>query len=202
MIKRSVKKLKVRVRSAISPGYEDKKLSGMRNCKRYARFDIGEYTYGRPEVYEWEGTLKIGRFCSIAPKVSILLGGNHFTDKISTYPFSHYFKKYTSNHDRNTKKNDVVIGSDVWIGFGVSILAGVTIGHGAVLGARSVISKDVEPYSIVIGNPAVAIKKRFDDETIAKLLKSEWWTKDISVIKKNVELLQSNDVDAFLKAIA
>jgi len=129
---------------------------------------IGDYTYGLPQIFKLEETsqFEIGKFCSIANDVKIFLDGEHETNNISTYPFG-YFKGFTVSKKYKTKsKGKVIIGNDVWIGYGVTILSGVNIGNGAVIGARSLIVKDVPPYSIVGGVPAKIIKKRFDDKTI------------------------------------
>lgn len=84
------------------------------------------------------------------------------------------------------QKGDIVIGNDVWIGYNATILAGVTIGDGAIIATNSTVIKDVKPYSIVGGNPAFEIKKRFSEETISKLLKLKWWDWDIEKITKNL----------------
>jgi len=95
-------------------------------------------------------------------------------------------------------KGDVIIGSDVWIGTESLILSGVTIGDGAVIGARAVVAKDVPPFSVVVGNPAKIIKKRFDDQTIEKLLDIKWWLWPDSRISKAIPLLLSDDISKFI----
>lgn len=128
--------------------------------------DIGSYTYGNPRLFHWgeDSKLKIGKFCSIADDVKIFLGGNHRMDWITTYPFSALKEEWPEAKDvkgHPATKGDVVIGNDVWIGYGATILSGVKIGNGAVIGAMAVVSKDVEPYSVVVGNPALEVKKDF-----------------------------------------
>lgn len=169
-------------------------------------YDIGDHTYGHPKVYDWdEGTkLTIGRYCSIADDVTILLGGNHRTDWVTTYPFSAIPEvwpeaKEITGHPQS--KGGVVIGNDVWIGFGSTILSGVKIGDGAVIAAKSVVTKDVPPYSIVGGLPAKVIKYRFSDEKIEKLLKIKWWNWREKKIRKNIELFCSDRIDDLLKGI-
>jgi acetyltransferase-like isoleucine patch superfamily enzyme len=164
---------------------------------------IGEFSYGAPTVMEWgEGAkLTIGKFCSIAEKVTIFLGGNHKTEWISTYPFSALSELWEEAQGivgHPATKGDVTIGNDVWIGYGVTILSGVTIGDGAVIGANSVIAKDIEPYSIVAGNPFKVIKKRFSEEQIETLLKIQWWEWDISKIRRALPYLCSDRIDTFL----
>lgn len=167
-------------------------------------FKIGDYTYGDPIVVHWDDSTKlhIGRFCSIADGVTIMLGGNHRTDWVTTYPFSvlsDHFPNASTIKGHPATKGDVWIGNDVWISHGVTILSGVCIGDGAVLGANAVVSKDVEPYSIVVGNPGRVVKKRFDDATIKALLEIRWWDWNIEKINEEVYLLCNSDVDSFIK---
>ncbi len=156
------------------------------------RYRIGEYTYGHPKVLSWQdGELTIGKFCSISHDVTILVDGNHNMDAVTTYPLSAGFLSLEHNRPVNYPcKRHVTIGNDVWIGYGVTILPGVTIGDGAVVGAGAVITKDVEPYAIVAGNPAALLRKRFDDETIAKLLKLQWWSWSDEKIAEHLSLLR------------
>ena len=146
--------------------------------------EVGEYTYGIPQVISHPGKkAKIGKFCSIASGVTILLGASHTTSNVSTYPFSAFLDAWpmarvlddaclaaVSKGDVPGSRGDVIVGNDVWIGTNATILSGVTIGDGAVIAASSVVTRSVEPYAIVAGNPATMIRKRFDDQTIDKLL--------------------------------
>ncbi len=164
------------------------------------RVEIGEYSYGKPRVLHWqeETKLKMGKFCSISDEVTIFLGGNHRADWLTTYPFPGLTGEWPEAKDiknHNISKGDVVIGSDVWIGYGASIISGVTIGDGAVIGAYALVTKDVAPYAIVGGNPAKEIRKRFDDQTIERLLKMSWWNWPIEKIKTQLDILCSNNVD-------
>jgi virginiamycin A acetyltransferase len=97
------------------------------------------------------------------------------------------------------KKPDVVIGNDVWIGYGATILSGVEIGDGAIIGAMAVVAKNVEPYSIVAGNPARLIRKRFDEETIRKLLEIRWWDWPAEKINKNLDVICSDNVSEMIR---
>ena len=120
----------------------------------------------------------------------------HDLNNISTFPFGHYLKNRLQNVDQKSKNTngDVVIGNDVWVGESAKILSGVTISDGAVIASNSHVVKDVEPYSVVGGNPAKHIKFRFDEESIKKLLKIQWWNWDDEKIQENVNLLCNNDI--------
>ena len=164
--------------------------------------EIGDFTYSfNLNVLSWnEGTkLKIGKFCSISDDVTIFLGGEHRSDWITTYPFNALLESYNYIKGHPKSKGDVVIGNDVWIGKGAVILSGVTIGDGAVIGAESLITKDVEPYSIVGGNPGKLIKYRFDGGTIKKLLQIKWWDNELEEIADIVPLLQSGNVSEIIR---
>lgn len=168
-------------------------------------FDIGEYTYGLPTVLPGiRAKLRIGRFCSIAEGVVIDLGWSHRTDLATTYPLWAFPEDWPRARDLNpldvlfVPKGDVVIGNDVWIGREAIIMPSITIGHGAVIGARSVVTKDVEPYSIVAGSPARVVRKRFDEKTIERLLVIRWWDWPREKINKNMHLICSNDLEGLL----
>ncbi len=164
---------------------------------------FGKYTYGNPKVI-WESSgahLHVGSFCSIGPNVTIFLGGNHRTDWVTTYPFGHiHTNKFNTFNGAGhpATKGDVVIGNDVWVGSGATIMSGVHIGDGAVIAANSHVIKDVEPYSLVGGNPAKHVKYRFSKEQIDKLLEIKWWSWDDTKINRFVPLLCCGDIDRFI----
>jgi acetyltransferase-like isoleucine patch superfamily enzyme len=173
---------------------------------------FGKYTYGNPTIHAWGETdsqglpsaeLVIGNFCSIALGCNIYLGGNHRTDWVTTYPFGHInqtiFNDFNGVGHPHTN-GDVIIGNDVWIGANVTIMSGVIIGDGAVIANNSHVVKNCEPYSIIGGNPAKLIRKRFTEEQIDKLLKIKWWNWDDSKINKFTPLLCNHDIDNFIKA--
>lgn len=184
----------------------------------YKGCKIGRYTYGYETLLEhYPIATSIGRYCSINGTARIW--NNHSMDCISTHPFldhpmfmkweeyiehKKYIEQYgthTKNHpfDNSELRNNrpIVIGNDVWIGANVIILPGVSIGDGAVLAAGAVVTKDVLPYSIVGGNPARLIRKRFDEATIEALLSIEWWNWSEDEIQSNIELFYQ--VDMFYK---
>jgi acetyltransferase-like isoleucine patch superfamily enzyme len=167
---------------------------------------FGKYSYGNPKVI-WESSgakLHVGNFCSIAENVKIFLGGNHRIDWVTTYPFGHINQKpFNSFNGKGhpSTKGDVFIGNDVWIGTNVTIMSGVKIGDGVVIAANSHIVKDVEPYSLVGGNPEKHIKYRFTKEQIEKLLEIKWWNWDDAKINKFTPLLCNNNIDNFINTV-
>ncbi|WP_417795310.1 Vat family streptogramin A O-acetyltransferase [Terasakiella pusilla] len=177
---------------------------------------VGDYTYyddpDGPENFEQNvlyhfpfigDTLRIGKFCAIAKNVTFIMNGaNHKLSGFSTYPFQIFGKGWEKVMPDTTDlpfKGDTEIGHDVWIGYDATIMPGVKIGHGAVIASKSVVTSDVPPYSIVGGNPAQLIKKRFDDQTIQNLLDIAWWDWAAEKITANLEAIVGNDLTA-LKA--
>ena len=148
--------------------------------------------------------LIIGKFCSIASGAVFLLGGNHGHrhDWIASYPLDIIEtdkRPGKKAFEAYQLKGDTVIGNDVWIGTEAMIMPGVHIGNGAVIGARALVTKNVDPYCIVGGNPAQLIKKRFCDNDIASLLEIKWWDWDLETIKENIIHLRSGNVEALKK---
>ena len=137
--------------------------------------------------------------------VTIELRGDHRINFVSTYPFRHFVDDWPQSECLKpddvdpVTRGDVIIGNDLWIGHGASILSGVQIGDGAVIGARAVVTRDVEPYSIIAGNPARLIRKRFDNETIRRLQDIRWWDWPIEKINQNVDVICSPDVHRLLQ---
>jgi virginiamycin A acetyltransferase len=96
-------------------------------------------------------------------------------------------------------KGDIVIGNDVWIGYDAIIMAGVHIGDGAIIGTRAVVTKDVPPYTIVGGVPAKEIRRRFEAETISKLLKLQWWDWPVEKIRESIPYITNGDIERLIK---
>lgn len=163
----------------------------------------GKYTYGSCSVRNWgeASKLTVGKFCSIADNVVVYTGGNHQVNWVTTYPFGHM---HTETFPRELgeyahfSKGDVVIGNDVWIGSGVTIMSGITIGDGAVIAANITVTKHVEPYSIVGGNPAKLIRYRFTPDQNQKLLELKWWNWSEEKINQNMALMCSENIQAFI----
>ncbi len=151
-----------------------RKLNGhnfttMKNDFRVSKVSVGKATYGDLYVIDYSDSqtnLTIGSYCSIAPGVQFLLGGEHNLDTISTYPFN--VKLFGIPREAGSKGN-IIIKDDVWIGQNAIICSGVHIGQGAVIAAGAVVTKDVEPYAIVAGNPAKLIRYRFNENLRKKL---------------------------------
>lgn len=164
----------------------------------------GDFTYGKCIVGNWGEpyTLKVGKFCSIAKNVTVFTGGSHRTDWVTTYPFGHIHKNIFNNFNGkgHPKSNgNVIIGNDVWIGTDATIMSGITVGDGAVIAANSHVVKNVEPYSIVGGNPAKLIKYRFSSEKIEKLLEIQWWNWSVEKINRLSPFLCNENIDEFIR---
>ena len=169
--------------------------------------EVGEYTYFDGQNFQSHVThhydfigdkLIIGKFCQIGRGVEFIMNGaNHQMNSISTYPFYIFngWKQEPTPKEDLPYKGDTVIGNDVWIGQNVTFLPGVNVGDGCIVGANAVVASDIPPYSIVVGNPARIIRKRFDDETIELLEKLEWWNKTPNQIQKIIPLLSNSDIN-------
>lgn len=168
---------------------------------------VGDFTYFADKdfekhvthLYEWNGDrLIIGKFCQIAAGVEFIMNGaNHQMNAVSTYPF-YIFGTWEQTAPAKKDlplKGDTIIGNDVWIGQNVTILPGVQIGDGVIIGASSVVGSNVEPYTIVAGNPAKPIRKRFDDELIQIMQKLKWWDKSIEEINSLIPILTCSNLN-------
>ncbi len=167
---------------------------------------VGDFTYIADSEfeshvthhYDWLGDrLVIGKFCQIGAGVEFVMNGaNHQMNAATTYPFYTMagWKMPPPAVEALPFKGDTVIGNDVWIGQNAVILPGVHIGDGAIVGANSVVGSNVAPYSIVAGNPARLLRKRFDDELIGLMLRFKWWDKSIEEINCLIPLLTDSDL--------
>ncbi len=168
---------------------------------------VGDFTYIADSEFESHVThlyvfigdkLIIGKFCQIAAGVEFVMNGaNHQMNSVSTFPFYTLegWNMQSPKVEELPIKGDTIIGNDVWIGQNAVILPGVHIGNGAIIGANSVVGSNVEPYSIVVGNPARQIRKRFDEEMIGLLQRWQWWNKSIEEINSLIPILTDSDID-------
>ena len=174
---------------------------------------VGEFTYIADtdfeshvtHHYEWNGDrLIIGKFCQIAAGVEFVMNGaNHQMNAVSTFPF-YTLEGWDMAPPAPAElplKGDTVIGNDVWIGQNAVVLPGVKIGDGAIIGANSVVGSDVGAYTIVAGNPAQVLRKRFDEELIELLLNFRWWDKSVEEINALIPILTCGDLDKVRAAL-
>ncbi|WP_415406002.1 Vat family streptogramin A O-acetyltransferase [Sulfurovum sp. CS9] len=177
---------------------------------------VGDYTYyDDPDgvenfekniLYHFpfiDDKLIIGKFCAIAKEVKFIMNGaNHKDSGFSTYPFFIFgngWEKAAPKEGELPYKGDTVVANDVWIGYGVTIMPGIKIGNGAIIASKSVVTKDVPDYCVVGGNPAKAIKYRFEKEIIDELLEIAWWGWSAEKITQNLEAVTNADIEALKK---
>ena len=187
------------------------KLCFLKNIITNPNIIVGDYTYydDFENVENFEKNIKyhfdftgdkliIGKFCMIASGVKFIMNGaNHLTDSLSAYPFAVFGNgwEHAMEGKKYPNKGNIIIGNDVWIGYNATIMAGVKIGDGAIIATNSTVVKDVKPYTIVGGNPAKEIKKRFPKLTIEKLLELKWWDWDLEKITKNIQNLTDHKIE-------
>lgn len=175
---------------------------------------VGEFTYIADSEFERHVThlypwsrdrLLIGRFCQIAAGVEFMMNdANHQMNAVTTFPF-YTLEGWEMAPPASSDlpfKGDTVIGNDVWIGENAVILPGVHIGDGAIIGANSVVGSDVAPYTVVAGNPAKPLRKRFDDDLIDLLLRFKWWDKSVEEIQSLIPILTCGDLEKVREALA
>lgn len=136
----------------------------------------------------------VGKFCCISWDVCLYGGSSHDYSTPSMYTSYHWKTIFGSTIDKSLDKAKTQIGNDVWIGNGAIVINGVKVGDGAIIGAGAVVTKDVPPYSIVVGVPARVIRKRFDDNTIERLLNVKWWNWPLETIAQHEALLRINSL--------
>lgn len=188
----------------------------------HPRIEIGDFTYSGQltELDDYAGVLApflfplsperllIGRFCQIAHGVRFITSSaNHDMRGFSTYPFGNFTMdgdttpaEVQALFDAAGGKGDTVIGNDVWIGMEAIVMPGVTVGDGAIIGARAVVASDVPPYTVVAGNPARPVKRRFDEPTTRALLAVRWWDWPVEKIEASIDAITGADIDALTRA--
>lgn len=160
---------------------------------------IGKHTIGAPEIISSDcsknNKLIIGKYCSFGKHVKVSLGQKVSTDNVTMYPFDNTVKKMDP-----VTNSSVYIGNDVSIGDNVTIASGITIGDGSIIHANSHVTMSVKPYTEICGNQSRPINFRFTDTQISKMLSIRWWDWDDAKVTKFMKLLNTNDIDAFIKA--
>jgi len=147
--------------------------------------------------------LRVGQFTSIATGLTVMLGGDHATNLVTTTNFVNLMPKKFAGllnpfPPTGLTKGDIIIDHDVWIGQDVTIMSGVHISSGAIVGTASVVSKDIPPYAVIVGNPGRIVKYRFDQNTINRLLKIAWWDWSIEKIHENYAYFVNPDIELFV----
>lgn len=185
----------------------------LNNVLNNPQIEVGDYTYyddpdgaenfERNVLYLFPfigDRLLIGKFCALARGVKFIMNGaNHKLSGFSTYPFQIFgngWETVMPALDELPNKGDTRIGHDVWIGYDSLIMPGVQIGHGAIVSSRSVVTRDVPPYTVVGGNPAQPLKQRFSDEVVARLLQIAWWDWPVEKISRNLAAITAADLEA------
>ena len=188
----------------------------LKNIVTRPNIEVGDFTYyhdfddpcsfEKNVLYHFDfigDKLVIGKYCSIACGAKFIMnGGNHRTDWFTNYPFPIFgngWEQAMPNAWPN--KGDTVVGNDVWIGYEATLMPGVQVGDGAIIATKSVVTADVEPYSVVGGNPAKVIRKRFEDDVIAELLQIQWWHWEQEKISRNLEAICGGNLQLLRNAI-
>lgn len=203
----------------IYPRSNDKQTIYLKSVISNPNIEIGDYTIyndfiNDPCDFEKNNVLYhypinkdrliIGKFCSIACGAKFIFNcANHTLKSLSSYTFPLFFEEWGLDKSNVASawdnKGDIIIGNDVWIGYEAVILAGVKIGDGAIIGARAVVTKDVEPYTIVAGTPAKPIRKRFDMKIVEILEDLQWWNWSPQHIKNAIPYIQAGDIEGLKK---
>ncbi|MEV0702255.1 CatB-related O-acetyltransferase [Saccharopolyspora sp. NPDC050389] len=172
------------------------------------KITVGEYTYyddpdgatdfeHRNVLYGYgPERLIIGKYCAIATGTRFLMAGaDHPTMGVSTFPFTMFGGEWTERTlDIVTgmpSRGDTVVGNDVWFGYQATVMPGVKIGDGAIIAAGALVTSDVEPYTIVGGNPAKPIRRRFDDADVERLLRAAWWDWPVELVTEHARMIMA-----------
>ena len=202
----------------IYPRTGDKQTVYLNAVIKDTQIEVGDYTIyndfvANPLLFEKNNVLYhypihrekliIGKFCSIACGTKFLFNcANHSLKSLSTYTFPLFYEEWELEKSNITtawdNKGDIVIGNDVWIGYEAVIMAGVHIGDGAIIAARAVVTKDVPPYTIVGGTPAIEIRKRFNAEVIQQLLMLKWWNWSTDKIRQCLPYIAEGKMNELL----
>lgn len=200
--------------SPLAPG--DRRCVFIRPTVRTELLEVGEYTYY--DASEDQGSfeedrmlyafgperLTIGRFCAIGPGSRFLLGGNHVTVGPTAYPFTMFPGAWQDATlatflEHNPSRGDTVVGNDVWIGREVTVLPGVTVGDGAIIGTGAVVTRDVDPYTVVAGNPAREVKRRYSPRDADQLQAAAWWDWPIEYVTEHAATLMAGSVSDIVR---
>ena len=200
--------------NVVHPMPEQKRVGMLKALVTRPTIEVGDFTYYDdplgPERFEEAcvlyhfdfigDRLVIGKFCAIAADTRFIMNGaNHDMRGFSTYPFGILGQDWRAAWDDGSVeagfRGDTVVGSDVWFGTEAMVMPGVTIGDGAIVASRAIVSKDVPPYAIVAGNPARVVRMRFDEATVARLLKVAWWHWPIDKIMRNVDAIAGSNLE-------
>jgi virginiamycin A acetyltransferase len=205
--------------SHVYPRKGDRSICYLKSIVKNPAIVVGDFTFyhdfDSPEQFEKHvlyqypinnDRLIIGKFCSIACGATFILNGaNHSLKSLTNYPFPIFGEEWGAGQkvtDAWDNKGDIVIGNDVWLGYQALIMPGVHIGDGSVVGSRTIVTRDVPPYTIVAGAPGRVLRKRYDEATIELLLESKWWDLPVEQIAPIIPLLTSGNVDALRAALA
>jgi hypothetical protein len=164
---------------------------------------IGRGTYWDPStkfvVYNLPAEqLVIGRYCSISADATIMTGGEHATDQVSTWPFDNFVDSLPNPTRSYRVKPNTTLGSDVWMGRSAFVGGGANVAHGVVIGAGAVVMRDLEPYAVAVGNPAKVIRLRFSEKIVEQLLRIAWWDWTAEEVIERRELFYGS-VEAFVE---
>lgn len=193
----------------LHPNPNAMRLGLLKNFIDHPQIEIGDFTYyDDPNgienfldnvhyLFDFIGDkLIIGKYCQIATGVSFIMnGGNHSLAGVSTYPFGIFGNEWSGYGLEGRQKGNTIVGHDVWIGRNATIMSGVHIGNGAIIASHSVVTKDVEPYTIIGGNPAKTIRKRFEENHIEMLQKLAWWDIPPNKLTQHLAAITQGDVN-------
>lgn len=196
------------------PGVE--RLGFLKNFITRPTIIVGDYTYyddprgpahfEEQVLYHFDfigDRLIIGKYCSIAAETTFIMnGGNHMTSWLTSYPFPVFGHGWElAERPQWPMRGDTNVGNDVWLGYRATVMPGVTIGDGAIVASAAVVTRDVPAYTIVGGNPAAAIRSRFDPATVERLRAIAWWEWDVEKVTRNVRIICAGDVGALERAV-